>query len=70
MTGLLSVAVVASTFVLSQVVIMTEEDESILGPFDVVFVTMLWSSLSPCKLICVCVWVVWLYRLQRLRLHL
>ena len=45
-------------FVLFQAALTTKEDESVLGPFDAVFVTTLWWSLGPCKLNCVCVWAV------------
>ena len=49
--------------VLFQTAFVTEEDESVLGPFDSVFVTTLWWSLGPCELNCVCVRIVRLSRL-------
>ena len=54
--------------VLIQIALAMEEDERVLGPFDVVFVTTVWSSLG--KLNCVCVKVVRLCRLWRLRFRL
>ena len=53
--------------VLFQTAFATEEDESVLGPFDVVLAIILWLLLGPCKSNCVRMWVVRLHEVVLVR---